>query len=153
MEQESGVRERFSELQWGELVRTPAVVFAAVALADGKADSGERTCFVDYINRTDHVDPLLKLVCDRLSEQYLTALELSERERDYRTYLSEMRAVLDRALKPDERRSFLAGLLCLGHHVAGASGGFFGLGNRVSAVESARLDEVSALLGLPELLG
>lgn len=145
------MRERFSDLQWGELVRVPAVVFWAVALADGKADGGERSCFVEYIHRTSHVDPLLRQVCDRLCEQH-DPLELSDAERDFRNYLFQVRALLESNLSPEERRSFLAGLLCLGHHVAEATGGFFGLGNRISAPEARRLEEVSQLLGLPELL-
>jgi hypothetical protein len=128
------------------------VVFWAVALADGKADSGERGCFLEYVQRTTHADPLLRMLCDRLTEQGADALQVSEQEQDFPTYLTAIRRILESTLSPQERTSFLAGLLCLGHHVASASGGFFGLGNRISPVEAARLEEVSALLGLTELL-
>ena len=146
------MRQQFAEVEWLNLVRLPVVVFQAVALADGKADSGEQTCFLEYVQRTTHVDPLLKQLCYVLAEQGKDVLQLSERETDFRTYLEEMRRVLENRLSPQERRSFLAGLLCLGHHVAGASGGFWGLGNRVSAVESARLEEISAIFDLAKLL-
>ena len=146
------MRERFTQVEWLNLVRLPVVVFVAVAMADGRADSGEQNGFLEYVQRTTHVDPLLSLLCDTLAEQGRDALQLSEREQDFRSYLRDTRSVLEDRLSPQERRSFLAGLLCLGHHIADASGGFWGLGNRVSAVESARLDEVSELLDLPRLL-
>jgi len=146
------MRLRFSGSEWEQLLRVPAVLFWAVAMADGRADSGEERCFLDYVNRADHADPLLAMVCDVLSSRGAEALQLSDRERDFRTYLGEMRGLLGRVLSPQESRSFLAGLLCLGHHVADASGGFFGLGNRISGAEAARLVEVSSLLGLPALL-
>lgn len=146
------MRAQFTEATWPDIVRLPAVVFWAVALADGKADSGERSCFLYYLRSPGHVDPLFCMVCDQLSEQGKAALELSAREQDYETYLREAKLVLERSLSVYERRNFLAALLCLGHHVASASGGFFGLGNRVAPVEAERIEKVGALLGLPELL-
>ena len=97
-------------------------------------------------------DPLLAILFDQISGDVQDALELSEREKGYQTFLGETKAILGRTLSPDQRRSFLAGLLSMGHRVADASGGFFGLGNRISEAEGKRLDEVSTLLGLPELL-
>ena len=146
------MREQYTQTEWSKLVRLPVVVFQAVALADGRADSGEQNCFLDYVNRTTHADPLLKFICGSLAEQGRDVLQMSESELDFRTFLADARGVLEERLDPQQRRSFLAGLLCLGHHVADASGGFWGLGNRVSAVESARLEEVSAILGFPQLL-
>ena len=146
------VRVRFTQLEWIDVVRLPVVVFFAVALADGRADAGELKEFQSYLVRTTHVDPLLKQLCGELAEQGSEALQLSDRERDFKVYLPEVAQLLEDRLSPQERRTFLAGLLCLGHHVADATGGFWGLGNRVSALESARLEEVSSLLKLPQLL-
>ena len=146
------MRENFSAAEWEHLLRVPAVVFWAVALADGKADSSELGYFLSYVKRTDHADPLLAILFDQISGDVQDALELSEREKGYQTFLGETKAILGRTLSPDQRRSFLAGLLSMGHRVADASGGFFGLGNRISEAEGKRLDEVSTLLGLPELL-
>lgn len=149
---ECSVQEQYTQTEWSKLVRLPVVVFRAVALADGRADSGEQNCFLEYVNRSTHADPLLKFICGSLAEQGREVLQMSQSELDFRTFLADVRGVLEERLDPQQRRSFLAGLLCLGHHVADASGGFWGLGNRVSAVESARLEEVSSLLGLAQLL-
>lgn len=145
------MRQNFSDAEWQQLLRVPAVVFWAVALADGKADSNELWYFMEYVKRTDHADPLLAALFDQLAGSGEDALELSEREKAYRDFLVHIKGILERTLSPDQRRSFLAGLLSMGHRVADASGGFFGLGNRISAVESQRLTDVSELLGFPEL--
>ena len=146
------MREQYTQTEWSKLVRLPVVVFQAVALADGRADSGEQNCFLDYVNRTTHADPLLKFICGSLAEQGRDVLQMSESELDFRTFLADGQLLFEKPANPDPILSFPADPLCLGHHVADASGGFWGLGNRVSAVESARLEEVSAILGFPQLL-
>jgi len=144
------MRERFKGLDWLKLCRLPAVIYHAVAVADGRADHYEEKRFLEYIIQTRPVDPLVRMVFDNVVEQGTDAVKLTEAERDYPTYVAEMRGVLEAQLSEDERRSFLAGLLGLGHNVAAASGGFLGLGSKVSAAESARLDELRSALGWPE---
>ena len=145
------MRQRFTEPEWNDLVRLPAVVYRAVAEADGKVDRDETSSFLAYVRRTSHADELLASIFDHLAEQGEEAAQTSSREHDYRSFLGLTKGVLQRHLSSDERRSFLAGLLCLGRSVADASGGFFGLGQRVSAAEQARIEEVCQLLGWFEL--
>jgi len=146
------MRDRFSALEWHKLLRLPGVVFMAVAMADGRADSGEQNCFLDYLNQSSHVDPLVRALFNQVAEKGPEALEVEQLLEGHVAFLEDIRNILEQRLSQDERRTFLAGLLGLGHHVAAATGGFFGLGNRVSAVEEARLAEVSQALGLPQLL-
>lgn len=146
------MRDRFSALEWHKLLQLPGAVFMAVAMADGRADAGEQNCFLDYLNQSSHADPLLRTLFHQLAEKGPEALEMGYPSQEYPAFLAEARVLLEDRLSKDERRTFLAGLLGLGHHVAAATGGFFGLGNRVSASEQARLAEVSQILGLPQLL-
>lgn len=141
------MRERFQGLEWLKLCRLPAVIFYAVASADGRADHYEEERFLEHVTQSRPVDMLVRRVFDNVVEQGRDAIKLTDAERDYTTYVAEMGAVLRERLPEGERRSFLAGLLGLGHHVAAASGGFFGLGSKVSAAESARLEELSTALG------
>ncbi len=146
------MHERFSPAEWEDLLRLPVVVYQAVAAADGRIDTDEKNSFLAYVQRTGHTDALLARIFDGLVDQGDEVLNTSSRERDYRSFLQYIRPILERHLNSDERRSFLAGLLYLGHNVADASGGFFGLGRRVSAAEQARIQEIGGLLGWDSLL-
>jgi hypothetical protein len=146
------MQERFTAAEWDDLVRLPVVVYQAVAAADGRIDTGEKNSFLAYVQRTGHTNALLARIFDVLVDQGDEALETCSRENDFRSYLQGIRPILERHLNPEERRSFLAGLLYLGHNVADASGGFFGFGRRVSAAEQMRIEEIGQLLGWGQLL-
>lgn len=141
------MREGIKGLEWLKLCRLPAVIYYAVASADGRADHYEEARFLEYVTQSRPVDMLVRRVFDQVVEQGRDAVKLTDAEKDYASYVAEMRTVLEQHLSEDERRSFLAGLLGLGHNVAAASGGFFGLGNKVSAAEEKRLDELRTALG------
>ena len=81
----------------------------------------------------------------RAHERLTSWLEVRPSDQFFRKSLRAIRAILH-SLEPEHRETRKLDLLALCTKVAQASGGFFGLGSRISAREKALLAEITAEL-------
>ena len=108
-----------------------------VAWADGKISKEERLHILEAA-RLHGVEP------DSRAHRRLESW-LAHRPSDsvFRKSLRAVRAVLH-AMEPEQKHTRKLGLLSLCRKVASASGGFFGLGSKISAAERAMLAEIAS---------
>lgn len=142
-----------TERQWPAIAAAPVIVFMLVAAADGKVDARELSAFgkklTESLGGSSRVMkgaairavPNLELLVQKLTEggvEQMAKLLLAARQ------------LVDEAAGRGEGHRFASALYALGESVASASGGgFFGLGNKISADERVILDGLKKLLRLP----
>jgi hypothetical protein len=110
-----------------------------VAWADGKISQDERRHILEA-SRLHGVDE-----GSNAHRQLVSWLDARPDEEFFRRSLRAIRAILH-ALEPEQRQTRAADLLTLCTKVAAASGGFFGIGRKVSPEEKQRLAEITAEL-------
>ena len=108
-----------------------------VAWADGKISKEERLHILEAA-RLHGVEP-----DSRAHRRLESWLEHRPSDSVFRKSLRAVRAVLH-AMEPEQKHSRKRGLLSLCTKVASASGGFFGLGSKISAAERALLAEIAS---------
>ena len=110
-----------------------------VAWAHGKVHAEERRHILEAA-KMHGVAP-----GSRADERLTSWLEVRPSDQFFRKSLRAIRAILH-SLEPEHRETRKLDLLALCTKVAQASGGFFGLGSRISAREKALLAEITAEL-------
>jgi hypothetical protein len=107
-----------------------------IAWADGKLDARERARILEAASHTaiEKSSPAHELL-----EQSLHEKPTGERRKVWRAYAQDLASRLDAA----ERRKVREDLLKRARAVAEASGGFLGMGNKVSANEQKVLDAIA----------
>jgi tellurite resistance protein len=108
-----------------------------VAWADGKISKEERLDILEAA-RLHGVEP-----DSRAHRRLESWLEHRPSDSVFRRSLRAVRAVLH-AMEPEQKHARKLGLLSLCTKVAAASGGFFGLGSKISAAERAMLAEIAS---------
>jgi len=142
-----------TERQWAAIAAAPVIVFMLVAGADGKADSREVRAFgkklAESLGGSSRImkgavmraAPNLELLVEKLAENGVEGMA---------KLLVAARQLVDETVGRGEGHRFASALYALGEAVASASGGgFFGLGNKISAEERVILDGLKKLLRLP----
>lgn len=110
-----------------------------VAWADGEVSEEEKTHILDAAH-LHGVEP-----GSRAHKKLESWLEHRPTDAFFRKSLKAVRAVLH-ALDSEQKKTRKLGLLALSKKVAAASGGFFGLGSKVSAAERTLLSEIASEL-------
>ena len=108
-----------------------------VAWADGEISKGERRHILEAA-RLHGVEP-----DSRAHRRLESWLEHRPGDDFFRRSLRAVRTVLH-AMEPEQKHTRKLGLLSLCRKVASASGGFFGLGSKISAAERALLAEIAS---------
>jgi tellurite resistance protein len=129
------------------LVRSPLLVFLIVAAADGKVDKKELAAFQKVIAGVMMgATPLLREAMSEMLpelERHLTELQ----EMNPVEQLQRLASILDTHF-PDEAENFKRGLLNIGIQIAESSGGFLGLGSKVSKDEAMAIVVIAQTLGV-----
>jgi tellurite resistance protein len=129
------------------LARAPLMVFVLVAAADGKVDKKELAGFQGILNTDlENAPPLLR---DILSEtlQKLERFLHEFKDRNPFEDLVRTASVVD-AHYPEEGELFKRFLVRVGIKIASSSGGFLGLGSKISKEEKTAIAVIAAALGL-----
>ncbi len=147
------MKERFSAEEWSTLSILPAFVFVRVAGADSEIDDLEIKSMRELLGRPDQcMDPLHGQILADLTQDDLDVVlgpGASLSSEQFETITTLLRERLDY----DEYHRFAASLLDHGMRIARASGGFLGLGSKVSGVERKALDSLARALDLgPEVV-
>lgn len=130
------------------LMRAPLHVFMAVAAADGKIDKKELSAFEKIITSVMMgATPLLR-------ETMAAMLPDMERHLDQMSQLNPVEdlrraaQILDTRF-PDEAPAFKQALVAIGVKIANSSGGFLGLGSKISKDEAQAIGGIAVILGVP----
>lgn len=142
-----------TESQWAAIAAAPVIVFMLVAAADGQVDAREVTAFGKKLTASlaspgrvmkgavTRALPNLAFLTEKLAESGVERMA---------GLLVAARQMVDETVGRREGHRFASALYALGESVASASGGgFFGLGNKISAEERVILDGLKELLRIP----
>lgn len=133
------------EILW----RSPVLSFFLVAAADGNVDDQEIAGFEGMIaNPAIFQSKLFRKIAKDV-EPYVGSYfeELMAGDFDYQGALRETADLLDQKY-PWEAETFKLSMLTMGKRVAQASGGFLGVGSKISKEEKAALVDIANTLGL-----
>lgn len=138
----SKLREKCSPAQWECVVSAPWLVFLLVAGVDGKIDDKEKGLFGSLLNSAEVVEnPYFKEIIVDLSQRADQVLDaLAAIKKSPLEGIVELNDVLDETLPAQDARALKVVFYNLGNIIAKASGGFLGLGPKVSKEEKAALD-------------
>jgi len=120
------MKELFTEQEWELLQRTPALVFAMIATADGSADKKESEAFIKFcLNKGDFKSELFNLVLPDDPKKYLDEVVPKIDKAKLKDTLREIDVTLDLKINPSDSKAFKHHLIALGVFVANASGKMF----------------------------
>ena len=138
----------YTEQEWRTLQFAPLWTFEAVAGADRNIDEEETAELVRQLQRaTAFRSELVRDVCAPLADDWETMLDRCRADdRGIDGGLAEVADLLDSKVSVTDAILFKEAMLGLGLAVANASGGLFGLGSKVSAVEKKALKRVADAL-------
>lgn len=129
------------------LWRSPALAFFLVAAADGNVDSKEIAGFEAMIAKPSiFPSPLFRKVIKDMGPQVGTYFEeMMQEDFDYHGALEATANLVDTKYSW-EAETYKLSLLSLAKRVAQASGGFLGVGSKISKEEKAALVDISGVL-------
>jgi hypothetical protein len=143
-------RSSFTDEEWRLLQFAPFWVMTQVAHADGDLDAKEFMALArEMDDASRYKNRLARGVLESCAGEFEAIWNAyKEDPRKVDEGLRDVVQLLDRTLSPADAKGFKIALLGIGHWVADASGGFFGLGDRVSREESQALAFIMELLGI-----
>ncbi len=131
------------------LARAPLLVFLLVAAADGKVDKKELASFEAIIDAVmEGASPLLRKAMSEMlpqMERFLGDMMGRNPVED----LQRVAAILD-AHYPNEAELFKRSLVAIAIKIANSSGGFLGLGSKISKDEKIAIAAIAVTLGLAD---
>ena len=132
---------QFSLAEFQLLCRVPFLVFFLVATSDGRVDSKEIAAFGKQLLTADkYASPLLtRIVTNVVNDVPRLVAEVLEQPPAFASELRQVRALIDRRSSPAEGHRFGEAVLAMARDIASASGGFFGLGGKISKREQLAL--------------
>lgn len=140
----------FSGEDFEVLKQAPFLIFYLVATADGKIDKKELAKFFSVISDlSNYKSPLThKVITNIINDISKMVIEISHKEMSYPAELAKLRVIIDDNLPAEEANKFKMDLVAMGKKIAEASGGFLGLGNKISKEEKTVLNAIAVFLGL-----
>lgn len=147
----SGSGDGPSEEEWGVIAQAPVVAFLIVAAADGNVDKKEAIKFSEVLGslaaQQEH-ESLSKMMVLAAQNFQQIMPNLMSGNFDPAAMLQEFRQIVETRFSEDEAMMMKTSLLVVGHKVAESSGGFLGLGSKISKVEKKALMALAHLLGI-----
>jgi hypothetical protein len=142
------MREQFSSEEWSILSALPVHVFIRVAGADSNIDDAEMAQMKDSLRDAAQCeDALLAALLHDLHAQDLElaiARAAGVTQRD----LDKARHLLQARLGAQRYQEFASTLYAHGERIAQASGGFLGVGSKMSGSEKRALQSLAQTLGI-----
>jgi tellurite resistance protein len=132
------------------LKRSPFLVFFIVAAADGKVDKKELLAFIEILSDSEkYPNALLNRILANLINEVTSIISgMADKDLNYIEELCNLRRVIDGNLSPEDAIAFKMSLLIISKEIAEASGGFFGIGNKISKEEKAAIASIALCLGI-----
>lgn len=145
-----GENTEFSDEEFEILKRAPFLIFFLVAASDGNIDQKEAATFIKILLKPELLKNKLlnRIVTNVINDISSTLAAMAQQGLDYLARLNELRLIAERKLPPAQAREFKLSLLLLGKEIASASGGFLGLGAKISKSEQAALTAIALCLGI-----
>lgn len=141
----------FSPEEFASLKLSPFLVFFIVAAADGKVDKNEINAFARILMEAGKLGNALfnRIVTNVIDEVPRLLQEASSQGLNFLEELGRIRGLLEERLCAEDASAYKKTLMQLGREIAEASGGFLGIGNKVSKEEKAALALLSICLDVP----
>jgi tellurite resistance protein len=138
-----------TEEDYQKLARAPLLVFAMVAAADGKVGKKELQAFEDALNElSEHPCELMRQAMERVGEDLDAYISSLEQEKEDSVILTKQIGELLDAKFQEQAQEFKKALVHTATKIAAASGGFLGLGSKISKNEAATILIIAGMLGL-----
>lgn len=140
----------FSAEEWDVLLNSPFMIFFAVAAADGRIDAKEVKQLAAAIqNGNKYKNDLLQQLLAETGPRIPIFIEkLSRGGFNFREELMRACKVVDGKLSKDQASEFKRHLYAFGKDIAESSGGFFGLGSKISKEEKAALAGIALIFSI-----
>jgi len=145
------MKEKFTQEEWQLLKLLPFQVFVLVAGADGRIDKEEVAQLQKDLRDAPFYKDLLhrELFIDILSSDINALITEAADVTKLAARASQMKAILQQKLTPEEYQRFVGSMFINGVKVARASGGgVLGLGDKVSEEEKRALALFAAMFDL-----
>jgi len=144
------VRAQFTPEEWRLLQFAPFWVLSLVGAADGKINQREILALAGEMDgASSYTDPLVREVLASSAYDFTQIWDAyTQDRRSVEEGLADVVALLESRLSPERAREFKGALSGISYIVADASGGFLGLGKRVSRVEGTAMAQLVQLLNL-----
>src|SRR5262245_6490328 len=134
----AAAKSSISAEAYAHLQSLPQLIFSLVAGADLEIDSKELAAF-ENLFRIPVCRDTFKSALFKSLIYFSPTSTAGRKQRLTDAYLTEVRSTLDRHLSPEEFDEFRYDVLTFGSIIAAASGGVFGLGNKISKEERAAI--------------
>lgn len=140
--------DNFSPEEWKTLLNTPFIVFLATAAADGKVDAKEQAKFLNILTAAG------KYKCDTLNQLLVEGIphfsdffsQLVGGKINPAEELMKATALIDSKLGAAEAQLLKISLLAIAREIAASSGGFLGLGSKISKDEERIIMGIGAIM-------
>jgi uncharacterized tellurite resistance protein B-like protein len=141
-------RTALSQAEWESLEFGVICVFFGVAASDGKVDGKEIEAFAQGINATlAHKSLLAREVFESVNNNLSDLLaRYKADQRNQLKMLMDVADILEKSAPADQRDSFKRDLMSIAVHVANATGGFLGLGDKIGKDEKSALMTMAVAL-------
>lgn len=150
----TGRTDSLAAEDWAILAKAPCIVFLLVASADGRIDRKELALFRSVLKNNEGIpSPIFGtiLTITKANVRQLIS-EIGRSEMSITQQLLQISFLLQSGKIPRDEAVAIARCLCkLGKAVASASGGFLGLGPKISRKEAEMLDFLKTVLLAPAL--
>lgn len=135
-----------SELE--KLQKSPFLIFFIVAAADGKVDKKEVEAFIKILSTPEILkNELMAYLISNVGSKIPNIIsEMAIGQKDYIGELTALKEVIDTKLGAEHANNFKITLLKIGKKIAESSGGFFGLGSKISKEEKTALAGIAVCL-------
>lgn len=144
-------KENLGEKKWATLQFAPLWVFNIVAGADGKVDKKEQNQFLEIIKHAVRfTNPLVHNILQSISEEFEDLLAKYE-EDSREPYVGLADAInLVNEKDPENANVFKMYMFVIGFKIATASGGFLGMGDKMSFEEREVLHKIADVMNLSQ---
>ncbi|MDX1679928.1 MAG: hypothetical protein R3242_04275 [Akkermansiaceae bacterium] len=139
-----------TEEEWEQLAEAPAVAFLVIAAADGKIDKKEIEEFGEVLGglASQGDIPSVSRLMNLAAASFQTIIpELTSGNFDPVEKLLKFRVIVDSKFPEEDAARLKASVLFIAQKVAESSGGFMGLGSKISKKEKKALALVAYALG------
>jgi len=142
-----------TEDEWNFIAQGPVLAFLLVAASDGKVDKKEVESFGKVLNglAAQQENAAVARMMRTTAEQFHEILpRLLSGKTNPAHVMQALTMLINDRFSPEDSKLMKASLLFLAHQVAASSGGFLGMGPKISKDEKMALAALAGMLGLIE---